>query len=99
MKASKKQSRPQARGRSLHPVVGHLPDGFDPQAALYRARLSCKIARDGLEGKSNPAHWSCTPTEYAMFNLLHAVEDIASAIAYSNQPNNYSASGVGERKE
>ena len=26
MKASKKQSKPQARGRSLHPVVGLMPD-------------------------------------------------------------------------
>ena len=46
---------------------------------LYRARLSCKIGRDALEGTSKPPA-NTTSLEYAVFLLLHAVEDIAAAM-------------------
>jgi len=47
---------------------------------LYRAVLSCRVGRDVLEGtKTCPAGTS--QTEYALFNLLHAVEDIAEHLA------------------
>lgn len=42
----------------------------------YRCQLSCKIGRDVLEGKTKtPA--GITPLEYAVFNLLHAVEELS----------------------
>ena len=46
---------------------------------LYRAKLSCKIGRDALEGKTDPPGGT-TAIEYALYNLLHAVEDIATAM-------------------
>ena len=46
---------------------------------LYRAQLSCKIGRDVLEGKSETPD-GVQPIEWAMFNLLHAVEEIAKAM-------------------
>lgn len=46
--------------------------------ALYRVGLACKIGRDALEGKAVPK--TCSAVEYALFNLLHAVEDIANAM-------------------
>ena len=44
---------------------------------LYRAVLSCKIGRDAIEGKSVPPE-GASAMEYAMYNLLHAVEEIAN---------------------
>lgn len=42
----------------------------------YRCQLSCKIGREVLEGKTKtPA--GVSPLEYAMFNLLHAVEELS----------------------
>jgi len=54
-----------------HPLFKH--------PGLYRAELSCKIGRDALEGKITPPH-GVQPIEWAMFNLLHAVEEIANAM-------------------
>jgi hypothetical protein len=46
---------------------------------LYRARLSCKVGRDALEGKiMTPT--GCQPLEWAIYNLLHAIDDIAGAL-------------------
>lgn len=74
--------------RKVEPAVGHLPATFDPFSALYRVSLSCQIARDALEGKTRPeTHWSVTPSEYALFNLCHAIEDLSKAVAFFNQPN------------
>ena len=56
---------------SLDPLVRH--------PGLYRAKLSCKIGRDAIEGKTQPP-CGTTPTEYAIYNLLHAVEEIADAM-------------------
>ena len=60
-----------AAKNSVHPLVRH--------PGLYRAQLSCKIGRDVLEGKTVPPD-SVKPMEWAMFNLLHAVEEIATAM-------------------
>ena len=46
---------------------------------LYRARLSCKVGRDAIEGKIAPP-CGVPPMEWALYNLLHAVEDIAGAM-------------------
>ena len=42
----------------------------------YRCQLSCKIGRDVLEGIAKTPH-GVTPLEYAVFNLLHAVEELS----------------------
>ena len=45
----------------------------------YRAGLSCKLGRDALEGKlACPP--GVTPMEWAMYNLLHAVDDLVQAV-------------------
>jgi len=47
--------------------------------ALYRARLACKIGRDIISGETEPpCGLACY--EYAIFNLLHAIDDIALAL-------------------
>ena len=48
--------------------------------ALYRAITSCRVGRDALDGTFPPPQMA-TPTEYALYNLLHAIEDIATALA------------------
>ena len=43
---------------------------------LYRAILSCKVATDALDHTTRcPPH--ITQTEYAIYNLIHAVREIA----------------------
>ena len=55
-------------------------DALQRVPELYRAALSCRVGRDVLEGtKTCPVGTS--QTEYALFNLLHAVEDIAEHLA------------------
>ena len=54
-------------------------DALVRHPGLYRAKLSCRIGRDALEGKSRPPEF-VTPTEYAIYNLLHAMEEIADAL-------------------
>jgi hypothetical protein len=49
---------------------------------LYRARLSCKAGRNAIEGKITPP-CGLSPIEWAIYNLLHAVEDIARAMEKS----------------
>jgi len=48
--------------------------------AAYRCKLSCEIGRDALEYKikSPPG---VSPLEYAVFNLLHAIEELAELTA------------------
>jgi len=46
----------------------------------YRCKLSCKIGRDALDGKTK-APQGVSPLEYAVFNLLHAVEELAELTA------------------
>ena len=54
-------------------------DGIVRHPGLYRAQLSCKLGRDAIEGKNTPPE-GVTPMEWAMFNLIHAVEEIATAM-------------------
>jgi hypothetical protein len=44
--------------------------------SAYRCQLSCQIGRDVLEGKTQPPAGRY-PLEYAVFNLLHAVEELS----------------------
>jgi hypothetical protein len=53
--------------------------GLVRHPGLYRAQLSCRIARDVIEGKT-AAPADVSHMEWAMFNLLHAVEEIATAM-------------------
>jgi len=46
----------------------------------YRAQLSCKVGKDVLRGKTGIVPQGVTPVEWALFNLLSAVEDVAEAI-------------------
>ena len=64
-----------ARKRAMSRPV----DGLVRHPGLFRAQLSCKLGRDALEGKTTPPD-GVTPMEWAMFNLLHAVEDVATAM-------------------
>jgi hypothetical protein len=48
--------------------------------ATYRAKLSCRIGRDVIEGQTT-APGGISRTEYAIYNLLHAVEEIADALS------------------
>jgi hypothetical protein len=55
---------------------------------LYRAQLSCKVARDALDGKTGKyllKHKIDVPSDnfpmdFAFYNLCHAVEEIAGAL-------------------
>lgn len=58
-------------------------DGLVRHPGLYRAQLSCKIGRDVLEGKTQCPD-GVQPMEWAMFNLLHAVDEIARAMTPNN---------------
>ena len=48
-------------------------------AELYRAKLSCSIARDICAGKNEPPP-PLTRQDWALFHLAHAIEDIAHAM-------------------
>ena len=49
--------------------------------ALYRAQLSCRGGRNALEGLGKWENESDMDlVRFAIFNLLHAVEDIAKAM-------------------
>lgn len=66
-------------------------DGLDRHPGLYRAKLSCQIGRDVLEGKIR-APVGVQPMEWAMFNLLYAVEEIATAMMPNARDNRRRAS-------
>lgn len=52
--------------------------------AAYRCALSCRIGRDVLDGnKHTPDGFS--RLEYALYNLLHAIEELASIQSKGNQ--------------
>jgi hypothetical protein len=88
MKRGKTNAKRKPLAVAVEPVVGHFPDGFDPFAALYRVSLTSAVARDALEGKlPRTLQWSVTPSEYALFNICHALDDMAKALAYFNMPN------------
>lgn len=51
---------------------------------LYRAELSCKIGKDAINSKDQALYpYKVSAMEYAMYNLLSAVEDIAKFLAKS----------------
>ena len=50
----------------------------------YRCQLSCKIGRDVLNGKTQPPK-GVTGIEYALYNLLHAVEELSHAVTDPNR--------------
>ena len=78
LKNGKEKSR--RRGRKQE---GRSTNDLDRHPGLYRAQLSCKIGRDALEGKTTPPD-GILPIEWALFSLLHAVEDIAKAMMPDN---------------
>jgi hypothetical protein len=47
------------------------------QWAAYRATLSCKLGIDCLNGTTPPPE-GLTRTDYALYNLLHALQDLAT---------------------
>lgn len=47
--------------------------------AVERARLACKVGRDGINGEQDLPD-GVTGLEWAVYNLLHAVEDVANAV-------------------
>ena len=59
-------------------------DELKRNAALYRVKLHCKIGRAALDGKAPPG-LLCSNQEYAVFCLLHAVEDLALAMGEIQQ--------------
>lgn len=52
---------------------------------LYRATLSCRIGCAAIEGTSEPPS-GVRPSDYALFNLIKAVEEIAVALAVAQKP-------------
>lgn len=48
----------------------------EAELCAFRCRMSCKIGRDALEGRTK-IPYGVTPLEYAVFNLLHAVEELS----------------------
>lgn len=66
-------AKERAKARSQQRVV--MPR-TPAEWSAYRCQLSCKIGRDALEGKTQPPT-GCSPLEYAVFNLLHAVEELS----------------------
>ena len=79
MSAAKKPSKSPTARRGTHCVQRLVRPKTDAEWAAYRCQLSCKIGRDAIEGKITiPGR--CTATEYALFNLLHAVEDLSMSI-------------------
>lgn len=44
--------------------------------AAWRCQAHCRIGRDALLGTSQPPE-GVSPLEYAVFNLLHAVEELS----------------------
>ena len=47
--------------------------------ALYRAKLNCQLGRKALDGQTQPAN-GYTAIEYALFCILHSLEDMAEAM-------------------
>jgi hypothetical protein len=53
----------------------------DAEWAACRCRLSCKVGRDVLDGKTAPPPGT-SPLEYAVYNLLHSVEELSWILLY-----------------
>jgi len=50
--------------------------------AAYRCRMECRMGREAIDGKIKSY---VQPLEYALFLLLHAIEDLSLQIEYSQQ--------------
>lgn len=57
-----------------------MPKAPERNWPCYRARLSCKVGRDAIRGDCKYVPQDVTALEWAMFSLLHAVEDLSLAI-------------------
>jgi len=53
------------------------PFKTDAEFAAFGCQASCRIGRDALTGKTQHQD----PMQYAVFSLLHAVEDLSKQIA------------------
>ena len=53
--------------------------------ALRRAKLSCQIGRDTIDGVTEPPG-KVSILEYAAYCALHALEDIATSLAEEKKP-------------
>jgi hypothetical protein len=61
------------------------PTELQRHPGLYRAKLTCRVGRDALDrGGSKSCPYP--PVEYALFCLLHAVEEIADAMIPPKPP-------------
>ena len=76
MKRSDKNIRPEM-------CAGKKKPSTPREYALYRVSLSCKVGRDGLEGRKMPP--GVTREQWALYNLLHAVEDMALALGMDKE--------------
>jgi hypothetical protein len=56
----------------------------DYEWALERASLHCKIGKDALEGNTHPEAL-INATQYALYNLLDAVNEITIALRAKNE--------------
>ncbi len=54
----------------------------DAEMAAFRCRLQCRMGREAIDGKIKSY---VQPLEYALFLLLHAIEDLSLQIEYSQQ--------------
>lgn len=52
------------------------------EAAAIRCSISCQIGRNALDGKKEPPN-DISRLEYAIYNLLHAVEDLSKQIQHT----------------
>ena len=53
----------------------------EKELCLYRASIACRVGMDALNGTlCMPLSDGIQPMEFAIFNLLSAVKEIASAI-------------------
>jgi len=57
-------------------LMGNLPP--KRKIPYYRARLSCKVGKDAIDRGACPE--GRVPLEYAIYNLLCAIEDIAEGL-------------------
>ena len=63
------------------PTKPKLPK-TEAEWCAYRAQAACRIGRDALDnGPKHEIPPGVTRQEYALFNLLHAVEELAKLMA------------------
>jgi hypothetical protein len=71
--------------QSRHSVQRLVMPQTEAEWCAYRCQLSCKIGREVLAGKTQTPI-GVSPLEYAVFNLLHAVEELSRQNAAGEQP-------------